>query len=240
MDKAFLDTDHEAFILSVGNKKSGKTTTLIKYIIENYEKYDVFILFLPAFKNEIDNKYKFLENIPNIYIIDGKYSTNISDIVLNIVNQGFKTFFCIDDSTSINKHDIYTDKMILLISQARHMHSRIYIISHTINHVIDSKARPMIDFILIHSIGNSKLLQKSIYEEFASMHIDNYQDFKRQYKEPKWILTAIDCRNSKSFDYEPVDFNAAQWGFLNNDSKTKLTIKPINKNLKKYLDRFLK
>ena len=85
-EKEFLEmASSEKFILSIGNKGTGKSFTLLHYLMLAFENdwYDCYFLVLPMYEHEASSSYDFIkeQRSKKIYV----YNEWDSDIILNQV-----------------------------------------------------------------------------------------------------------------------------------------------------------
>lgn len=191
--------------LVFGNKGSGKTflfLNILRFLIINQKAngYNQFHLVIPSYKNEQNDSYKFLKDLPNNYkknvFIYNKYNDLVTEMVFKKQrgsrsnhehSQGSgnenKCLFLIDDATgsfveSFHKED---NKMTEILTQSRHLRINLVVIGHYLSGAFKPLYRALFDFLFVFNVSNSRLLQTT-YQEFLSLITnDTYNEFRKKY-----------------------------------------------------------
>lgn len=186
VDLDFLNNSIDnKMILSIGNKGSGKTTTLLNYLKLAFENnfFDCYFLILPVFEHEINDSYRFIKEHKGkeqIYIFN-EWDTDI--ILDKIKDKKFeKSFICVDDSTGHFNAFIQDLELIKFISTMRHFNCSMWVITHSIRRNLPTTMRALIDILLIYKTS-SKLSLEIIFDEYLSLMFNNLKEWINYFKE---------------------------------------------------------
>ncbi len=173
-------------ILSLGKPGSGKTYILLK-CIKWWLDHNVFKEYhcvLPAFLDEMNDSYKWLEQYPNVHIYT-KYFPQIPEKIIKMqrkqnelfkkgtIKERPKIFFCIDDATS-QSEKLFNDPMLLTVfTQNRHVNMHTWFLMHYNKTIIPPKVRQNIAFIFIYKLRVASL--EMIHKEMVDN--DDLEDF---------------------------------------------------------------
>ena len=236
MENTITNLEEDRFIVSIGCKGSGKTTLLLNFIKKNYVKYDMIFLFLPAFSNESTGKYNFLEQYPNVFIQTGELTATFIDFVYNTCQSGnHRIFLGIDDATGYGEILSQNQTLKQMITTTRHIKCTIWVCIHASKKILAPAFRSNIDYLFIHNISNSKLLN-DIYDEFFSRKVNKNDFFGMIDRKGIWTLTGINLINKN----EDIDFNVADWKIMTEDLPEPKKISPerlraLPQQIKKYI-----
>ena len=209
MENTILKMVDDRFIVSIGGKGSGKTTLMLNYIKKNYHLYDMIYLFLPAFGNEADNAYKFLESYPNIFIQTGLLTNTFINFVHDSCQNGYRTFFGIDDATGYGDYISQSDTLRQMVTTTRHIKCTIWMCMHASKKILAPAFRSNIDYLFIHHLSNQKLTE-DIYDEFFSKKIRRDVFFDMIDRPDTWTLTGIDLIHKEA----KIDFDVSKWKMM--------------------------
>jgi len=171
------------FILSLGSKGSGKSYFLLlylRYCIYNnlFERYH---LILPMFESEQNDSYGFLKNQNHCFIYDG-YSPKVVQLVEK-ERLKYKTLFIIDDASAELVKNLNDQTFLKLITTTRHGKGcTVFACVHSSKRILAPAIRQQIDYLFLYKVSNKKLLY-DIFEEYASMTYDKFNEFMRMYRE---------------------------------------------------------
>lgn len=201
-------------MISVGTKKSGKTTFFLATLRAALEAnaFHRYILVLPSFENEADGSYDWLREHKNVTVYSS-FHPFILDKILKIADGGkYKTLFVIDDATSFASMlaNPKNEDMIKFVSNSRHIHVTMWIIVHNMRNVLSPTMRDNVELFLIYDIANVKLLQ-AIWEEYLSCECtwNEFQDVFRELNRTKFTSMLLSTRKPRS-----IDFNSNEWGWI--------------------------
>ena len=184
-EKEFLKmATSDKFILSIGNKGTGKSFTLLHFLKLAFENdwYDCYFLVLPMYQHEAASSYDFIKEHKNkkIYV----YNEWDSEIILNQVmdkNPAEKKFICVDDSTGHFNSYAYDPILTKFLATLRHWTCTMWVITHTIRKSLPTAMRALIDGLLVYNTSSRMSLQV-VYEEYLSILFDTFNQFLTYYK----------------------------------------------------------
>lgn len=184
-------------IMSIGPPGSGKTHIALgclRWWIEN-KTFDEYHLVLPAFKNEQNDSYAFLNKYlnKNVFIYETYSTTMAEKLVAKSVksNELFKQgkikqkpyfFFMCDDATS--QTALFDSPPIArAVTENRHLQIHSWFLMHQDKKVVNRKVRENFKFFFIYPLHPQKL--KYIYEEYVNFPLSfvNFKDFMEFWKE---------------------------------------------------------
>lgn len=226
MEKTFIESlDKNRLILSLGTKGSGKTHLLLNYLrfcFEN-EKYEKYILILPAYNFEQNDSYEFIDSKRKDIYIMTEYSEAITKKLYDIQTKDKhkkKTLFVLDDASGMSLFNL-DDSLRQLITVLRHTNITMWMLIHAAKGILSTFIRMNTDVLLLSKITNKKLLE-TIYEEYLSMteeySNDNrgikkfISDFRTLHRNEKFAVIYLDFRENK------IDFEANKY-FDNGENK---------------------
>jgi hypothetical protein len=198
--EGFLNFPKEKFattILSMGPPASGKTHIMLeclKYWL-SVNMFEVYVLILPNFKNEMNDSYAFLNDYENVYIYESFHQSEIEKLLIGPAEKEIEDykkgklserplkFFAIDDATSQAK-DIFSSKLLTsLITQNRHYGIHSWLLCHYDKGVLGKKVRQNIYYIFLYPVKQSLL--KCCYEDYIDCHdfpdFDSFEEFWTEY-----------------------------------------------------------
>ena len=154
-EKEFLEmATSEKFILSIGNKGTGKSFTLLHYLMLAFENdwYDCYFLVLPMYEHEASSSYDFIkeQRAKKIYV----YNEWDSDIILNQVMETppeQRKFLAVDDSTGHFNSYAYDPLLTKFLATLRHWTCTMWVITHTIRKSLPTAMRALIDGLLVYN-----------------------------------------------------------------------------------------
>lgn len=181
-EQHFLKNIERAMIVSIGAKRQGKSFLLQKVLIYaiNNNIFDEYHLVIPNVKQERDNKWSFLVDLPNVFIYD-KYHSLISERMYKLYKKKH-IFFCVDDASGefMGTPD---ESFIKLCTRNEHAKwCAIWLNIHSCRKVLSPIIRQQITNIFIYKLSNMKLL-KDIYEEYFEMRYPVWKEFHALYTE---------------------------------------------------------
>ena len=217
-EKEFLKmASSEKFILSIGNKGTGKSFTLLHYLMLAFENdwYDCYFLVLPMYEHEAASSYDFIkeQRSKKIYV----YNEWDSDIILNQVMETppeQRKFIAVDDSTGHFNSYAYDPLLTKFLATLRHWTCTMWVITHTIRKSLPTAMRALIDGLLVYNTSSRMSLQV-VYEEYLSILFDSFNQFLTYYKKNVLYSTPYNgiFINIRMNDKVYEDIN--NWSFLN-------------------------
>ena len=240
MEKTINEMKDDRFIVSIGGKGSGKSSLLLSFIKQNYHLYDMIFLFLPAFGNETDNKYAFMNDYPNIFIQTGLLTNTFINFVHSACQGTYRVFFGIDDATGYGDIISSSDILRQMITTTRHIKCTIWMCIHASKKILAPAFRSNIDYLFIHHLSNQKLTD-DLYDEFFSKKVNKQVFYDMIDRNGVFPLTGIDLIHKD----ERIDFDVATWKMMSEDlpnpkmiSRERLARLP--QEIKKYIPHLLR
>ena len=183
-ERKFLElATSDKFILSIGNKGTGKSWTMLHFLKLALEEnwFECYYLVLPAYTHEANDSYDFIKKYSKskIYI----YTEWDTDIILTKVMQdpAEKKLIMCDDSTGSWNSFAFDPLMTKFLAQLRHYTCTMYVITHSIRKSLPTVMRALIDGLLVYNTS-SKMSLQVIYEEYLSILFNNFNEFLTYYK----------------------------------------------------------
>ena len=174
----------EKFILSIGSKGTGKSFTLLHYLMLAFENdwYDYYFLVLPMYEHEAASSYDFIkeQRSKKIYV----YNEWDSEIILNHVMDrppDERKMIAVDDSTGHFNSYAYDPLLTKFLATLRHWTFTMWVITHTIRKSLPTAMRALIDGLLVYNTSSRMSLQV-VYEEYLSILFDTFNQFLTYYK----------------------------------------------------------
>jgi hypothetical protein len=239
MENTILDMVDDRVVCSIGGKGTAKSTLLLNYIKKNYHLYDMIFLFLPAFSNETDKKYDFMNKYPNIFIQTGLLTETFINFVHESSQHGKRTFFGLDDATGYGDIISSSNTLKQMITTSRHIKTTIWLCIHASKKILVPAFRSNIDYLFVHHLSNQKL-SDDIYTEFFSKKINKKDYDTMMNRKDVWTLTCIDLIHKEA----EIDFDVAKWKLMTDDlpdpkiiSKERLNALPAG--VKRYIPKNL-
>jgi hypothetical protein len=207
------------FLLSIGNKGTGKSFTLLHFLrlaLDAGDWFDCYFLVLPMYNQEADDSYAFIKNYKNkkIYI----YNEWDSDIILNQIMDrpaDERKFIAVDDSTGHFNSYAYDPILTKFLATLRHWCATMYVITHTIRKSLPTAMRALIDGLLVYNTSSRMSLQV-IYEEYLSILFNSFNEFLTFYKKNVLYSSPYNGLFINIRMNDKVYENINQWQFLKN------------------------
>ncbi|KKP51515.1 MAG: hypothetical protein UR43_C0020G0008 [candidate division TM6 bacterium GW2011_GWF2_33_332] len=177
------DFRNAQFSMSIIGESGGGKTYLINYFIKKLkEYYDMVVYYSGSTIIEADK-------IEGIIYLDFEESALVLEQIeelkkLNSENdEKIKTLFIFDDCVFNMDRTNNTIKLFkLLFMNNRHIPLSVIFSSQRINSELFPFIKMNSQFIIVKNMNNAKAL-KSIYDDYFSIHIDDFSEFKTYYKE---------------------------------------------------------
>lgn len=181
----FPNKEHPTTIFSIGPPGSGKTFIFLRslefWIKSGYFKE--FHLILPAYKNEFNESYKFLADIPNVYIYESYHSQigkklvaicdkDALDFRAKKIKNRTKYFFGVDDATGQGKKIMSCEYAVRMATEPRHLMIHNWFLLHHTAAIIPPSVREQTKFSFIYDVNVSVL--KTIWKEYV-----NFKEFRK-------------------------------------------------------------
>lgn len=175
---------HATGVFSLGEPGGGKTFVMIKSI-EEWIKMDIFKeihLILPSFRNEKNDSYKGLEELPNVFIYEHYRSAIAKDLITKSDknNELFKKgkakrelyFFGVDDATSQGKTLMECPYVVRIATEGRHLNIQSWFCLHHTAGIIPPKVRNQTKFCFLYNMHAVALRQA--WKEYI-----NFPEFRK-------------------------------------------------------------
>jgi hypothetical protein len=182
-------------IFSLGEPGSGKTYIMLQSF-KAWLQMGIFEechLILPQFRNEADDSYEGLDQIPNVFIYERYRDRIATDLIAKAKknNDLFKAkklkqkplyFFAVDDATSQGKELMQSEAIIRIATEGRHLNIQSWFCLHATAGIIPPKVRHQLKFMFFYNM-NAKVLRTCWTEYINFSEFRKFDDFLRFWDE---------------------------------------------------------
>lgn len=218
LQQQFFDDLKETcrIIVSYGSKGTGKTYAMIQMIKQFIQMkfYEEYHLVLPSFAYEHDGQYQFFKGMKNVFIYKTYHSGIGKELLNNAIKKKKRIFFGIDDSTHMSQAMKGCQHLAEIITTSRHCQICLWLCMHASKSVISKTMRANVDYMFMHRITNSAVVEDLWEEFFSTMTIFNHDkkefyDFMAEVWKPQngdkdKNYLFVDCRNQQ---IDPFSWN---------------------------------
>lgn len=177
--------EHCTGVFSLGEPGGGKTYLMLKCINEwlNMGIFAEFHLVLPSYRNEMEQSYKGLADIKNVFVYEkyrekqakeliDKANKNAEEFKAGKIKQRTKYFFAVDDATSQGKELMQCPYIKRIATEGRHLFIQSWFCLHHTANIIPPAVRGQTKFTIFYNMHQVAL--KTCWKEYI-----NFSEFRK-------------------------------------------------------------